>query len=125
MATPVDHLADPDPVIRRLAVSLAAGRVAEPGVAARLLDLLTADPDGAVRAEAAEVLGGFPEPATAGGLLAALDDGDVRVVEAAVTALGETGPDPATVARLVGTRHRRRRRPHGAGGGGGVTGCAG
>ncbi len=107
LAAPLDHLGDPDPVIRRLAVSLAASLVTEPGPGERLLAVLAGDGEGAVRAAAAEALGGLPgesalaERVTAA-LLDATDHDDARVVEAAVTALGELPPRPAVVARLLG-----------------------
>jgi HEAT repeat protein len=107
LAAPLDHLGDPDPVIRRLAVSLAAPLVTEPGPGERLLAVLAGDGDGAVRAAAAEALGGLPaesslaEPVTAA-LLDATGGDDATVAEAAVTALGELPPRPAVVARLLG-----------------------
>jgi HEAT repeat protein len=106
LAAPLDHLSDPDPAIRRLAVSLTAALIAEPWPGERVLAVLTGDPDGAVRAAAAEALGGLPEGSPLAGpvsaaLLDAVGDTDVRAVEAAVTALGELPPRPAVVARLL------------------------
>ena len=105
LAAPLDHLADPNPAIRRLAVSLLTPGVADPGVAERLIDLLD-DGDSAVRAAAAEALGGLsrgsPVPETVTWALeVALADDDGLVVEAAVTALGELAPQPGLVDRLV------------------------
>jgi len=101
VASPVEHVGDPDPAIRRLAVSMLAGRAGDPEVSGRLLEVLAADPDGAVRAETAEILGSAPTAGVAAALLAAAEDTDVRVAEAAITALGEMGATPAIVARVT------------------------
>ncbi|MBA2338008.1 MAG: HEAT repeat domain-containing protein [Acidimicrobiia bacterium] len=101
VASPLDHLGDPDAAIRRLAVSLLAGRVAETDITDRLLALLADDPDGAVRAEAAEILGAVQAAVVVQALLASCGDEDPRVVEAAITALGEQPPAAAIVATVT------------------------
>lgn len=100
-ASPLDHLGDPDPAIRRLAVSMLAGRIAETDVTDRILALVAGDPDGAVRAEAAEILGAVRAAVVVEALLAACGDEDPRVVEAAITALGEQPPAAAIVASVT------------------------
>lgn len=96
---PLSHLDAADPAIRRLAVSALAGRAGDRSVHDAVAPLLGSDPDGIVRAEAAEILAGSG-PRAVPALLAALDDGDVRVVEAAITSLGEMRARPA-VHRLL------------------------
>lgn len=98
-ADPVAFLADPDPVIRRLAVSASANDVARGKVFAELVTLVAGDPEPRVRAEAAEVLGGAGDRALEP-LLAATADDDATVVEAVATALGEI-EDPAAVPWLT------------------------
>lgn len=91
---PLEHLAHTEPAVRRLALAACKGRLHEPGVRAAVLDHIDSDPDGAVRAAAAEVLAEAGEDATTW-LLRAAEDDDSRVVEAAATALGETGSSSA------------------------------
>jgi HEAT repeat protein len=98
-ADPTPYLADPDPAVRRLAVSASVGNAADPTVAAQLAALLASDLEPRIRAEAAEVL------ATAGAvalepLMAATTDPDPIVVEAVATGLGEL-EDPAAVPWLI------------------------
>jgi HEAT repeat protein len=95
VAEPEAFLSHEDPAVRRLAVSGCAARAA--ALAEPLSRLLTDDPDPAVRAEAAEVLGGAGARA-----LAALDAArdDSAVAEAVATAYGEIG-DPAPVPWLL------------------------
>lgn len=87
LADPEMFLTHADPELRRLAVAAATPT---PGVVATIGGMLGSDPDPAVRRECAEVLGvtgtGNPEL-----LLAALDDPEAMVREAAATGLGETG----------------------------------
>jgi HEAT repeat protein len=99
VADPAAFFAAVDPDLRRMAVSAAAGRIAEFGVLDGLGGLLADDPDEAVRAEAAEVLGGAG-PAAMAPLRKASADPSPRVREAVATACGETG-DPATVPWLM------------------------
>lgn len=88
---PERFLDDADPATRRLAISALADRL-DDALAALVIERLVADSDVAVRAEAAEVLGGHAGAVDA--LLAARDD-DPRVVEAVVTALGRLGHEPS------------------------------
>lgn len=84
---PRSYLHDPDPSIRRLALSVCATQLARPATREAIAALL-ADTDGAVRAEAVAVMAEAGE----GGLelvLGLRDDPDERVVEAVATALGE------------------------------------
>jgi HEAT repeat protein len=90
---------DPDPAIRRLAVSASAASVGSPAIRHRIEDLLANDPDETVRAAAAEVLAGAGTEAV-GPLLAALDDPSPTVIEAVATGLGET-EDPRAVEPLI------------------------
>lgn len=89
-ADPLSFFADPDDVIRRLAVSVSAtlGPAANAAVAERLRQ----DDSPSVRAEAAEVLGGFSNAQV---LLEAVGDPEPVVLEAIATALGEIGDDAA------------------------------
>jgi HEAT repeat protein len=99
IANPLAHLADADPIVRRLAVSACAPLLAaDADMMAAVAELLRADPQPRVRAEAAEVLG--MAPGTAGLLLAAAGDADPTVCEAVATALGEQG-DRAAVPWLL------------------------
>lgn len=82
-----------DAALRRLAVSRLAGST-ETDVVDRFCELMAHDPDARVRAEAAECVGLSGLDRTES-LMAALDDTDVTVVEAVVTALGESGDDRA------------------------------
>ena len=84
VADPTQFLDADDAGIRRLAVSALANRL-DDATAPLIVGLLQNDVDEAVRAEAAEVLGGDASAIPA--LMTALDDSP-RVVEAAVTALG-------------------------------------
>jgi len=83
---PVPFLADADPKVRRLAVSAAHRMAAD--LVPQLSALLLADPDPAVRAEAAEVIAAAGNAALPA-LDAGRDDSDERVVEAVATAYGE------------------------------------
>ncbi len=87
---PVSFLDDEDPAVRRLAVAALADRI-DDSTGPLVVDRLVADPDVAVRAEAAEALGNWP-----GGIDALLEArcDDPRVVEAAVTALARLGHTP-------------------------------
>lgn len=88
---PTAYLSDSDPAVRRLAVAALAKRLDET-TGPLVLDRLRNDDDVAVRAEAAEVLGGWPAAIDA--LLDARAD-DSRVVEAVVTALARLGHHPS------------------------------
>jgi len=87
VAEPADYLADPDPAVRRLAVSACSGRVSDE-LAAALGRILETDLEARVRAEAAEVLAEIGEAALEP-LLAAAGDSSGIVREAAATGLGE------------------------------------
>jgi HEAT repeat protein len=91
VADPVPFLNDTDPAIRRLAVAALAGRM-DDATGPLVTRRLATDEDPAVRAEAAEALGAWPEASDA--LMAARDD-DPRVVEAVVTALAHLRHEPA------------------------------
>jgi HEAT repeat protein len=97
---PLPYLADPDPTLRRLAVSALSARLGQDEVREALADRLRHDPDEEVRAEAAELLG-LAGPGALAALLEARDDPSARVVEAVVTALGELA-EPTTVPWLAG-----------------------
>ena len=99
-AEPEAFLADSDPVMRRLAVSAVANQPGDPATLESLLALLRDDPEPAVRAEAAEVAGGFGHAAAAALLAAVATEEDPRVVEAIVTGLGEV-EDAAAVPWLM------------------------
>lgn len=88
---PVPFLDDRDAAVRRLAVAALADHV-DGTTGPLVVHLLRSDGDVAVRAEAAEVLGAWPDAIDA--LLTARDD-DARVVEAVVTALARLGHTPA------------------------------
>ena len=90
------YLSDGDPKIRRLAVSAAAALEGE-DVTTAIVDRLT-DTEPTVRAEAVEVLGA--RGADIDTVEALLTDSSSRVVEAAVTALGELA-DPRPVPWLL------------------------
>lgn len=96
---PLDFLQHDDPAIRRLALSAMAEQMDREDCLGAAMSLLSTDPDDAVRAEAAEILGAAGETALPA-LLAALDDASELVVESAVTALGEIAA-PSTVTRLM------------------------
>ena len=97
---PLPHLQDPRPEVRRLAVSACSG-VHTPRVESALADLAADDEDEEVRAQAVEILGEFG-PNVLGAIQRASSDSSVRVVEAAVTALGELG-SPQVVPWLIET----------------------
>jgi HEAT repeat protein len=101
---PIAYLDDPDPEIRRLAVTLATAtdpRVdIDDGIVDRLLEMMTADASPRVRAEAAEALGNTAGDVVEPLLSAASADDAPIVVEAAATALGEIG-DRAAVPWLI------------------------
>lgn len=99
---PEKFLAAGDAALRRLAVSRLAGST-EAVVVDRFCEMMAHDPDARVRAEAAECVGLSGLERTES-LLATLDDSDVTVVEAVVTALGESGDDRA-VAPLIDLAH--------------------
>jgi HEAT repeat protein len=96
---PLPYLADPNPTLRRLAVSALSAHLGQDEVREALAGRLRLDPDEEVRAEAAEVLGAVG-PGALEALLDARDDPSTRVVEAVVTALGEVA-DPSTVPWLA------------------------
>ena len=101
-----DALADPDPRVRAAGLGAVSrcDRLTTADVVAAL-----ADPDPQVRRRAAEEAGHHPVLDTGPALLGALADGDERVLEAAIHALGELGAAPAgasaAIAELV-TGHR-------------------
>ena len=96
---PSSQLDATDPALRRIAVAACGTRIEDEPIRLRLIEILAHDPDGRVRAEAAEALG-------AGGtscledLVAATADPDATVAEAAVTALGEIA-DPHALPTLL------------------------
>lgn len=96
---PVGFLDAADAVVRRIAVAGCSPRLGNVSVLARLCEMLRRDPDAGVRTEVAEVLGGAGSTVLAD-VLAATEDTDPRVVEAAVTALGGIA-DPTVVPHLV------------------------
>lgn len=85
---PLAHLDHADAAVRRLAVSCCVPMVDAPGIGNALVTVLASDADPRVRAEAAETLGGWGEPAVEA-LEAATDDADAIVREAVATAFGE------------------------------------
>ncbi len=87
VADPASHLADPDPAVRRLAVSACAGRL-DDALVSSLVAMLRGDADPRVRAEAAEVLAEAGEEALAPLLEATADSAGI-VREAVATGLGE------------------------------------
>ncbi len=89
---PIPHLKDPRAEVRRLAVA-AVARFGS-GALEPLAVLAAGDPDEHVRAEAVEVSGALGESAYAVAW-GAREDSSARVVEAAVTALGEIGDETA------------------------------
>ena len=91
VADPAAFLDDADPTIRRLAVAALAERV-DDATGPQLVTRLVGDEDVTVRAEAAEVLGAWPDATEA--LMAARGD-DPRVVEAVVTALARLRHEPS------------------------------
>ena len=97
-AAPDRFLDDPDPAVRRLAVSGLAGRIEEPAARAAVRARLRIDDAAAVRAEAAEVLAGAGMDVL-GDLLQAAGDPDPGVREAAITGIGEVG-SPGGVATI-------------------------
>jgi HEAT repeat protein len=96
----VPFLSHEDAAVRRLAISacVASGLVVDS--AAELCRIVTDDEDGAVRAMAAEALGGAGEGCD-DALMRGREDDDPRVVEAVATAYGEQG-DLSAVPWLVG-----------------------
>lgn len=101
---PITYLDDPDPEIRRLAVTLATATDPradiDDGTVDRLLEMMTSDASPRVRAEAAEALGSTAREVVEPLLSAAAADDAPIVVEAAATALGEIG-DCAAVPWLI------------------------
>ena len=94
LADPLSALDAGEPADRRLALSLLAGRVGEDDVRAAVARALRSDVEAVVRAEAVEILGAAGSVAL-DTVMTALVDPDTRVVEAAVTALGEIeSPEP-------------------------------
>lgn len=87
VAAPVGYLADPDPKVRRLAVSACVGRLDAVAIDA-IKKLLASDPDARVRAEAAEVIAGAGIDVMTD-LAAASSDVEGVVREAVATAYGE------------------------------------
>lgn len=96
---PTAHLDSDEPALRRLAVAACVRLLDVEDVRNRITEMLRADPNATVRAEAAEVLGSSAAPPL-DVLLEATEDADSRVAEAAVTALSEIGR-PAAVPRLI------------------------
>jgi len=99
VADPRPFLDVPDPLLRRLAASACVNR-GDDATRERLEGMLRDDPVAAVRRECAETLGSLAAAASLGALVAAIDDPEVGVREAAVTALGEIA-DPVVVPRLL------------------------
>jgi HEAT repeat protein len=95
---PERFLTDGDAALRRLAVSRLAGST-DADVVDQFCEMMAHDSDARVRAEAAECVGLSGLDRTES-LLATLDDSDVTVVEAVVTALGESVDDRAVVALI-------------------------
>ncbi len=89
---PVAFLGHPEAELRRLALSSCVGRAAE--LVSPIAHILATDPEGRVRAEAAEVLGYAGSPAVEA-LDQARRDPDPVVVEAVATAYGEVGDTDA------------------------------
>jgi HEAT repeat protein len=85
---PSSQLDAADPALRRIAVAACGARIEDEPIRRRLIETLAHDPDGRVRAEAAEALGAGG-PKGLDDLVAATEDSDATVAEAAVTALGE------------------------------------
>lgn len=112
---PADVLSDPlaaldaaEPADRRLALSLLAGRVDDGEVRRAVIAVLHGDPEPVVRAEAVEILGAAGAVAL-DTVVSALGDPDTRVVEAAVTALGEIeSPEPVPWLITAITSHPDR-----------------
>ena len=98
-ADPLAFLGDPDPSVRRLAVSVAAAGPNLDELETALPGLLAGDDSPRVRAEAAEVLGTTGSKAL-DLLLAATTDPEPVVLEAVATALGEIGA-PGGVPWLI------------------------
>jgi HEAT repeat protein len=96
---PAAFLADPDPTVRRLAVSGCSSLLDDTALVGRLLELATDDPEPRVRAEAVEVVSAAG-PIAFDTALEAAGDGSATVVEAAATALGEL-EDPRAVEVLI------------------------
>jgi HEAT repeat protein len=86
---PAGFLDDPDPALRRLAVSALAGSLGTAEELERVLTVLGHDPDPAVRAEAAEVAATAGVAAATALREAAGTEAHPRVVEAIATAVGE------------------------------------
>ncbi len=99
VADPRPFLGDPDPLLRRLAASACADH-GDDTTRERLEGMVRDDPVPVVRRECAETLGALASPASLATLVAATEDPEVGVREAAVTALGEIG-DPVVVPRLL------------------------
>lgn len=87
-SNPLPHLRDPRPEVRRLA-AVACAVLGEPALEP-LTKLAGTDPDDEVRADVIELLSGFGDAAF-DTVWAATGDPSQRVVESAVTALGEIG----------------------------------
>jgi HEAT repeat protein len=103
------HAGDVDTASAGLVDDDPAVRVAALGAMARLHELTgshlqaaLADPEPAVRIRAAEECARLADPATTPALVAALDDTDDTVVEAAAHALGELVPPAGDADRVVG-----------------------
>lgn len=100
---PAPFLTHADADIRRLAISACSGRVTA-SVAGHLTELLAADPNARVRAEAAEVLSEVGSSALAP-LLAATKDPAAVVREAIATGLGELEDSAALPWLLEAAAH--------------------
>ncbi len=96
---PRPYLDDPDPALRRLAVSACAART-DDATRDRLVSLLGSDPAPEVRRECAEALRGLGGGEVLTALLTATEDDEATVREAATAALGETA-DSASLPRLI------------------------
>lgn len=105
---PLPFLPHDDPAVRRLALAACVGRLDEDDVRAAVADRLVEDEDASVRAAAAELLGGAGEAAF-DALMKARSDGDDRVVEAVVSALGELAIERAVPYLLDTARNHSDR----------------
>jgi len=109
-----ERLDDPDPELRATAVAslLVANDWSSASLANEVLGKMVADPDAAVRAEAARALGEVSEPVAESVMLQLLYDSDLTVVRKAIhsiqTRLNRDGPNPIYVPTLVALMGNRR-----------------